>query len=225
MNEGAGARSGLAATSETARRSVAPGEAGGPSRTLLLVRHGETTWNAERRLQGQVDVPLSERGRRHVRALRRLVERYEPERAVTSDLARARETAALLGFADATVDARWREAHLGLWQGKGIDVLRREDEVRYEAWRAGEITPEAAEPWAEVCARIKIAVRELAAGSVLVVTHGGPIRAVCATLLGLAPRSLVPVSPASLTIVELAGGPRLRAFNLTAYEDGAEPPD
>jgi len=224
MNE-VRARSGHAPTSETARRSVAPGEAGGSSRTLLLVRHGETIWNAERRLQGQVDVPLSERGRRHVRALRRLVARYEPERAVTSDLARARETAALLGFADATADPRWREAHLGLWQGKGIDVLRREDEDRYAAWRAGESTPEAGEPWAELCARITSAVRELGTGSVLVVTHGGPIRAVCATLLGLALRSLAPVSPASLTIVELDGCPRLRALNLTAYVDGTEPPD
>ena len=193
--------------------------------TLLLVRHGESIWNAERRLQGQVDVPLSDRGRMHVRALRRLVAHYEPERAVTSDLARARETAALLGFADATVDVRWREAHLGLWQGQGIEGLRRDDEARYAAWRAGEVTPEAGEPWAEVCARITSAVRELGAGNVLVVTHGGPIRAVCATLLELAPRSLVPVSPASLTIVDLDGRPRLRAFNLTAYEDDAEPPD
>jgi len=58
-------------------------------------------------------------------------------------------------------------------------------------------------------------------GSIAIDVNGNEL----ATLLELAPRSLVPVSPASLTIVDLDGRPRLRAFNLTAYDDDAEPPD
>src|SRR5919206_3871545 len=86
---------------------------------LLIVRHGESTWNAEERLQGQLDPPLSERGREQARALGAAVDLtgFPPERIVCSDLTRARETAELLGVAPGRYDERWREIDIGEWGG------------------------------------------------------------------------------------------------------------
>src|ERR671932_2860103 len=78
---------------------------------LVIVRHGESTWNAEERLQGQLDPPLSERGREQALALRAAADLsgFPPERTICSDLSRARETAELLGVRVGRYDARWRE--------------------------------------------------------------------------------------------------------------------
>src|ERR671929_2443690 len=90
-----------------------------PPDRLILVRHGESTWNAEERLQGQLDPPLSERGREQSRALAAAVDLtgFPPERIVCSDLTRARETAELLGVAPGRYDERWREIDIGEWGG------------------------------------------------------------------------------------------------------------
>src|SRR3954471_23099299 len=90
-----------------------------PRDRLILIRHGESTWNAEERLQGQLDPPLSERGREQVRALQEMIATLDvpDERIVCSDLGRARETAELLGLEPAAYDARWREIDVGAWGG------------------------------------------------------------------------------------------------------------
>src|SRR5215218_1994878 len=85
---------------------------------LILVRHGESTWNAEERLQGQLDPPLSERGRDQSRALAGVLDGMPDDRVVCSDLGRARETAELLGLRPARLDARWREIDVGEWGGR-----------------------------------------------------------------------------------------------------------
>src|SRR5919106_799551 len=82
---------------------------------LILVRHGESTWNSEERLQGQLDPPLSDRGREQARALAPILEALPEERIVCSDLARARETAELLGLSPGRFDERWREIDVGEW--------------------------------------------------------------------------------------------------------------
>src|SRR5215207_1622525 len=85
---------------------------------LILVRHGESTWNAEERLQGQLDPPLSERGREQSLALAGVVDGMPEERIVCSDLGRARETAELIGLRPARLDPRWREIDVGEWGGR-----------------------------------------------------------------------------------------------------------
>lgn len=194
---------------------------------LVLVRHGETAWNAERRLQGREDVALSARGRAQVWALAPLVARFAPTAVTTSPLRRARETAALLGVGGAhgagqdggiAVDERWQEADLGAWTGRTRAELVAAGDGAYAAWRAGTHVPPGAEPFAEMAERVTAAVEQLAGrgGVQLVVTHGGPVRAACAELVGLAPAALVPVSPGSATVFDLSGPrPRLRAFNAT----------
>lgn len=94
---------------------------------LFLVRHGETDWNAAGRLQGHADRPLSERGREQAA---RAAERFAGipfAAAVSSDLARARETASILGSSlglEARPDPRLREIHFGKWEGLTLAEVR-----------------------------------------------------------------------------------------------------
>ncbi len=184
---------------------------------LLLVRHGETVWNSSRRLQGQEDIPLSERGKEQAQALASRVQVFKPARVVTSDLQRAVETATALGFARFCRDARLREADLGDWTGRSANDLKAQDADAYTAWREGRLTPPGAESFEELGERVHGALLEqLSGGTVLVVTHGGVIRAALARFLGLYPDKIVPVSPASLTILDIAERAKLHAYNLTS---------
>lgn len=184
---------------------------------LLLVRHGQSIWNAERRLQGQADIALSDDGREQARALRPVIAGLAPDHAVSSDLARARETAALLGYPDCATDSRLREIDVGSWSGVPIDHLKAADAEAYDAWRAGRHTPPLAETWSAFRDRSLAAVlayRDTGAKRVLAVVHGGVIRAVLEGLLGLSPDRIVPVGPASLTVLRLTGSAaRIEVFN------------
>lgn len=203
--------------------------------TLLLVRHGATSWNLASRLQGMTDIPLSADGIRQAQALRPLVEAWHPQLVVSSPLSRAAQTAALLCEGPAHVDARLVEAGLGRWEGLtaaeiGGDVRR---------WRDGEIVPPGGEPpestWARLASFLRDHGRAGAPSPILVVTHGGVIRVILDRLIGLRPRHLEPLAPASLTVVELTaveaghggeagpGPARLRQFNLRGEPAGAPP--
>ena len=83
---------------------------------IRLVRHGQSTWNAERRVQGQQDPPLSELGREQARSLS-----LHGVPVLCSDLRRTRETAALAGAADVTLHRRLREQGLGVLEGLPLD--------------------------------------------------------------------------------------------------------
>ena len=167
---------------------------------LLLVRHGESTWNADGRLQGQSDPPLSERGRRESVALRPLLDGFPPGRVVTSDLARARETAALLGHPDAVPDARWREIDVGEWAGRPLAELPGGSEP---SWRAGPVVPPGGESWEELAARVADGIDELVAagGPWLVIAHGGVVRAGAAYVSGGDARRLAGPANASVTVL------------------------
>lgn len=201
---------------------------------LILVRHGETTWNAEHRLQGQADAPLSEKGKAQAAALApAFANGLAPDLTVASDLPRTRETARLIGFPDAVPDPRWREIDVGVWTAKKIADIRAADEAAYKGWRAGTFTPDGAESWAAFRARIEGAIRDVAGrceGTALVVAHGGVIRAACEALVGLAPARVVPVGPATATIFEvsiedgaLLG--KLEGYNLSPRETRLGAPD
>jgi probable phosphoglycerate mutase len=191
---------------------------------LILIRHGESTWNAQERLQGQLDPPLSERGREQARALRPLVEALAipADRVVASDLARARETAELLGLQPAAFDPAWREIDVGEWGGRTaeeIDALGEE----LTNWRGGPRTAPDGETWDEFAARVADAVDELVAagGSWLVVSHGGCVRVATAHLTGAHPLALGSPPNASVTSFELGKRPRLLVYG--ALPDGGLP--
>src|SRR5262245_13916464 len=175
---------------------------------LILLRHGESTWNAEGRMQGTADPPLSEAGRAQVRLLAPLLAGLEPDAVVTSDLLRASQTADALGLA-AAPDPRWREAGIGSWAGRLLDEVRAEDPEAHDGWLEGPAAPPGGEAFRETCARVAAAVAALAASGAeraLVVTHGGPIRAACAAVAALPRSGLVPVPTASLTEIAVGGG-------------------
>jgi broad specificity phosphatase PhoE len=194
---------------------------------LIFVRHGETDWNAARRLQGQADIALSDEGKRQVVGLRPLVAQFEPTQVVVSDLLRTRETSMVLGYETPQLEPRLREADLGGWTNKYIDQLREEESENFTAWRAGSYTPPGAESWEQLLYRVSCAIDDMLQHDehYLVVTHGGPIRAACLHLLGLHPRHTLPVSPASITVVDVHKRPRLGVFNLTGRPLSLDAPD
>ncbi len=190
---------------------------------LFLVRHGQSEWNAGRRLQGQADTALSDHGRNQARALAATVQALQPERIIASDLTRTRETANLLGYGEHETDSNLREIDVGAWSGRAIEDLMAEDEAAFLGWRAGTYTPPQGESWRRFKARSLVALadaRETAARSVLLVIHGGVIRALLEGLLDLSPARIVPVGPASLTVLRLdepngTASARLEVFNYT----------
>ncbi len=194
---------------------------------LILVRHGETAWNARKTLQGQSDIDLSERGISQAKALKRLVEQFEPDTAIVSDLVRATHTAQILGWGKAVPDANWREADLGQWTGRDAKELIAQHPVHYQAWRDGKDAPPGGESFADFKARIAKAVSALQGlhGNVLVITHGGVVRAALSHLIGLHPDRIVAVNPASATVLDMSSTPRLAAYNLTGYSDLTETSD
>ena len=192
---------------------------------LILVRHGESEWNAAGRVQGQADPGLSAAGREEARLLAPLVRREDPDVAVTSDLRRAVETGGLLTEGAGT-DPRWRESAMGDWTGRAAADLYADPAGRFAAWREGRADPPGGETWDEMCARVGEAAEALRASGAqraLVVTHGGPVRAACAVLAGLRPDQLVPVPNASLTVLDLSGRGRLVAFAVRPAPVAARP--
>ena len=182
---------------------------------LLLVRHGESVWNAEGRLQGQLDPELSENGRRQVEALAPLVAGLRPQRCVSSDLLRARQTAAILGFAEPELDPAWREIDVGHWSGRLAAEI---DPVQMARWRQGVADAPGGESRGAFLARVGAALDGLtgAGGTVLVSTHGGCVRMACGQVTGADPTGFGPIPNASLSLITVSGRPRLTALSWVA---------
>jgi broad specificity phosphatase PhoE len=159
--------------------------------TLLLTRHGETDWNAERRWQGHSDPPLNERGREQARELAAALDGVDV--IYSSDLARARETADILAERlglEVRLDPRLRERSFGAWEGQTWEELEELDGDALQQWMAGETHgPDDAEPYEEFSRRVDSFLDEVLrrhpTERVLVVGHGGSIRAIHALAEGL----------------------------------------
>ncbi len=185
---------------------------------LLLVRHGQSEWNAERRLQGQADIGLSDLGGLQADALRPTIEEIGYCRAVSSDLERVRETAHRIGAENPRLTEELREIDVGDWTGRAIDEIQAEDEAAYQSWRAGTSTPPRGETWVDFVDRVIGVIeaeRRVPCRNLLVVCHGGVIRAILQGYIGLSPAHVTPVAPASLSAFRLGNGrpPRLELFN------------
>jgi broad specificity phosphatase PhoE len=151
---------------------------------LYMVRHGETPWNVEGRYQGQLDPPLSKKGRQQAQATANSLAPLGFDAIFSSDLARARQTAEAL--ADITnlaiqLDSRLREIHQGQWQGVLIDDIRAgwPDEIygwENDPWH---YHPPGGERLQALQTRLSAVIRDIAArhpqGKVAVFTHKLPI--------------------------------------------------
>ncbi len=153
--------------------------------TLLVARHGETDWNLERRWQGHAESDLSAKGRAQAQALGQQLRESGIAAIYSSDLRRARDTAGIvageLGL-PVRVEQTLREVDVGEWSGLTTDEI----EARYPEGiarrRGGGTGWEHGESIDAMSARIAAALAAIAAAhegdTVLVVTHGGPIREV-----------------------------------------------
>jgi broad specificity phosphatase PhoE len=162
---------------------------------VLLIRHGETSWNRERRWQGHADPPLSEDGiRQSARLAAHLRTKRIPIATVySSDLRRASSTARQLASAlevDLVCDPAWREIDVGLWTG----LSREEIKERFgEDWKkiakGADLPRGGGETFALFSTRVLGALTALTdrhpRESVAVVTHGGVVRALLLHVLGL----------------------------------------
>jgi glucosyl-3-phosphoglycerate phosphatase len=167
---------------------------------LVLVRHGQSTYNARAVLQGQADPPLSDAGRAEAERLRAALPPFPPERVITSDLIRASETAAILGYPQARRDVRWREIDVADWAGRPLSEFPSET---LTAWRGGQISAPGGETWADLVARVGGAVDELE-GEWLIVCHGGAVRAALTYVTGIDPQRVA--GPANASVTVLAAG-------------------
>lgn len=169
-------------------------------RRLVLLRHGQTEYNAGSRMQGQLDTELSDLGRDQAVAAAEVLAKRQPLLIVSSDLKRALDTAVTLGARvglPVAVDERLRETHLGDWQGLNhLEVDAAAPGARL-AWRDdARWAPHGGESRVDVAARSVPLVAELVAAQqewgiegpehpVVLVAHGGLIAALTAGLLGL----------------------------------------
>lgn len=147
---------------------------------LLLIRHGQSTWNAEGRWQGQADPPLSRLGR--WQAAEASAKLGPPDAIVSSPQQRALETAAILsealGVGPVHVLDDLRERHAGSWSG----LTRHEIEASWPGWISDGRRPDDYELDEPLLARVMPAldevVRTFRGATVLVVCHGGVIRTI-----------------------------------------------
>ena len=149
---------------------------------LIAIRHGETAWNVDTRLQGQLDIPLNPRGQEQARRLGLSLRQETLDRLISSDLSRAHATAEAIGQAcglPVATDAGLRERHFGDWQGHTYAELSEKFPALAERWRRREpdFSPPGGESLRVFYDRVVSTVTRLAhahAGQTLVlVAHGG----------------------------------------------------
>lgn len=182
---------------------------------LALLRHADTAWSVERRIQGRMDLPLLPGCAVMVPA------EFSSFRTVTSPLRRCVETAALLGRADAEREPRLAEMSWGSWEGRRLEELRAElgEAVRDNEARGWDFRPEGGESPRDVLARVQPWLAEVAARgqATLAVTHRGVIRAVLAHALGWDLRGKPPVKldwhAVHLFSVDTGGTARVERLN------------
>ena len=169
------------------------------TRRIILLRHGVTGWNAEGRYQGQTDIELAEAGHQQAKAAARtLGTTFSVARLVSSDLMRARQTAAYVAEEtgrEAAYDPRLREVCAGEAEGMNrAQILERFGEMP-ASWE-----PYGGESWPTVAARFRAALDDVAdtvapGETVVVVAHGGAIRQGLAAFLGWDPSVVTTLAP------------------------------
>jgi glucosyl-3-phosphoglycerate phosphatase len=161
---------------------------------LVLWRHGQTIWNAERRFQGQTDIPLDETGQAQAERAARLLASLRPDLIVSSDLSRAASTAAALARLtglEVALDKDLRERHGGGWEGLNDAEIRARYPAEHASWSPpdGEPSPVVAERVAGALQRIADRLAEEGGDGTsrvaVVASHGAALRLGMSRFLGL----------------------------------------
>jgi probable phosphoglycerate mutase len=191
---------------------------------LVLWRHGQTAWNAERRFQGQSDIALDETGHDQARNAARYLAVMQPSAIYSSDLGRATETAgylARLAGLPVQPDKDLRERGGGAWEGLTNAEIRAGYPADYATWN-----PPDGEPVAAVAERVAAAFLRIAdsladSGLAVLVSHGGSISLGISRLLGLPEqvRVIGPLGNCSWSVL----GRRAGAWRLLEHNVGVQP--
>jgi probable phosphoglycerate mutase len=159
---------------------------------LLLVRHGETDWNRDRRFQGHADPPLNDAGREQARALADELAGERIDFVYTSDLVRARETAEIVASrlgAEIVARRELREIDVGEWEGLTWPEIEERHPEGARSWHEHGHGWKSGETYDQLGERNIAALQRIAADHpaqrVLVVGHGGTVRATRAFIEGL----------------------------------------
>jgi broad specificity phosphatase PhoE len=192
---------------------------------MFLVRHAESTWNRQKKIQGQKDPHLSPYGKKEARSLAKRFKGLSFDAVYSSPLRRACETAeSIVGKkVDLAVEEGLKEISLGNWEGKTLAQIRKKYGEAFDRWavRPTRINIPRGEDFKKFVSRVKRTLRAIERkheeGNVLVVCHGGVISTYATAVLNLPPDDVwcLTVKNASLTIVEI--GPEAR--KLVTFND------
>jgi len=214
-------------------RSWEPPSTSAPLR-MVLVRHGETPFTAQKRYSGRGDVPLSELGREQAaRAAARALQ-IAPSIGVVvcSPLQRCRETAAAFGAVPIVVENDLIECDFGEWEGLTFAEVRAQYPAQLDRWLASTaVAPPGGESFQQVSMRVRRAVRKLqekhAGQEIAVVSHVTPIKVLLRDALAAGDSFLyrLYLDPAGLSLVDSwpDGGVAVRTVNETAHLSDERP--
>lgn len=199
---------------------------------LLLIRHGESEWNKEGRIQGFSDCDLSELGREQAKRLRERLDLEHVDAVYASTSTRAADTARIAVGHRLTVELRanLREINLGVWEGAEAAALKAEQPVETRKWfeTPSKVRIEGAERLREFRRRVTTeldAIRERHPDSgILVFTHGGVICTYLTSLLGLKLDDMWRFKIRNGSITKLIfpmNRPRIEVLNDVSHLDGA----
>lgn len=161
---------------------------------IYLVRHGETTWNALTKFQGHTDVPLSDTGRKQAKMLAHRLASVKFSGFYASDLQRAYKTAEIVAAPHGLNVIKMpelRELNFGAWEGLTRNEIKNSYDKELSQWWTSPLTARIplGETLSEVVERTTGAIKRIVeshqGGKVLVVSHGGAIRSIIASVLGI----------------------------------------
>jgi broad specificity phosphatase PhoE len=196
------------------------------SSRLLLVRHGESTWNRERRIQGQLDPPLTERGETQARELAERLAGHDVAALYCSDLKRCLQTARPIAEAvgvEPVLMPELREIALGEWQGKTSKELAEEYPELWDRWTrrpSWDLVPggEGAAAFERRTQHaVELAFAQHPEGDILCVTHGGVVQVTLSSVVGRGVDGIFPflIQNCSLTVFQRSQ----RGLVITAVND------
>ncbi|WP_063564378.1 histidine phosphatase family protein [Paenibacillus sp. O199] len=178
---------------------IEAGHGGMQSREIILIRHGTTAWNLEKRYLGHTDIGLLPEAKQELSWLREQCSDITCDALYCSDMLRCQQTLSHIAssqMGQAKLDARLREIDFGQWEGLTYDQLK--DNPQYRDWidAPHEVTPPSGEPWTAFAARIDsfmeeclmsfspiLHSRSINVPKVAVITHGGVIRYIVSRLI------------------------------------------
>jgi broad specificity phosphatase PhoE len=200
-------------------------------RTWYLVRHGETEWNAESRMQGQLDSRLTSRGRDHALGSGRLLARLGVDVAFASPLGRVRETVEIMCTElplHVTFDDRLKEWSAGDWSGALHADIPTRWPAEWAAWQADRYSVRSpkGESFVDVAVRAQSFVDHAATVGgprIAIIAHGFFNRALSGVLLSLTPEATVSIRQPNDTVIRIVDGPGGPAVDHFKNGDGPVP--